>query len=142
MAETCPPGKLRPAIYRAGHVPMIGEWVALPLMRLPVRNGSATQLRGNRSPGGNLCWNGAMPSAVGGASKGAEQDVRLAKERGCLCTRCSRCSALRDARRLILTQVRPRHLTRVPHEQRDYLTGIVILTLRRPCSQDGYGLVI
>lgn len=72
------------AIYGAGHVPMIGEWVALPLMRL-----AGSQRVGDAAyeeiahPVANrlLAWCDAV-LRVGGASKGAEQDVRLAKERG------------------------------------------------------------
>jgi hypothetical protein len=71
-------------LYRAGHVPMIGEWVALPLLRVA---GSARV--------GDLLYDEILyPVAgrllelcdgvlrVGGASQGADEDVRLARERG------------------------------------------------------------
>lgn len=71
-------------IWRAGHVPMIGEWVALPLMGVA----------GSKTAGDPVYDEIAYPVAnrllercdavlrVEGASKGADQDVRLAKERG------------------------------------------------------------
>jgi hypothetical protein len=71
-------------LFRMGHVPMIGEWVALPL----------TLLAGSTKPGDDA-WNEIQyPVAhrllekcdavlrLEGASAGADQDVRLAKERG------------------------------------------------------------
>jgi hypothetical protein len=71
-------------IFRKGHVPMIGEWVALPL----------TKLAGSQKPG-DEAWNEIQyPVAhrllekcdavlrLEGASAGADQDVRIAKERG------------------------------------------------------------
>lgn len=71
-------------IFRMGHVPMIGEWVALPLVHLA----------GSARPGDDA-WNEIQyPVAhrllekcdavlrLEGASTGADQDVRLAIERG------------------------------------------------------------
>src|ERR1700743_407609 len=71
-------------LFRKGHIPMIGEWVALPLIRLA----------GSTKPG-DTAWNEIQyPVAHGllekcdavlrleGASQGADNDVRLAKERG------------------------------------------------------------
>lgn len=71
-------------IFRLGHVPMIGEWVALPLVRLG----------GSTYPGDEI-WNEIQyPVAhrlldkcdavlrLEGASKGADEDVRIAKEKG------------------------------------------------------------
>lgn len=71
-------------IFRMGHIPMIGEWVALPL----------AHLAGSSRPGDDA-WNEIQyPVAhrllekcdavlrLEGASTGADQDVRLAKERG------------------------------------------------------------
>lgn len=71
-------------LYRAGHTPMIGEWVALPLLR---EAGSARI--------GDALWEEILyPVAhrllmkcdavlrIEGASKGADNDVRLALERG------------------------------------------------------------
>ncbi len=71
-------------IFRLGHIPMIGEWVALPLL----------QLAGSTKPGDDI-WNEIQyPVAhkllekcdavlrLEGASAGADNDVRIAKERG------------------------------------------------------------
>lgn len=71
-------------IFRKGHVPMIGEWVALPLLHLA----------GSQKPGDDI-WNEIQyPVAhrllekcdailrIPGDSKGADQDVKIAKERG------------------------------------------------------------
>ena len=71
-------------IFQKGHVPMIGEWVALPLLRLA----------GSQKPG-DAIWNEIQyPAAhrllekcdailrIPGASKGADQDIKIAKERG------------------------------------------------------------
>ncbi len=71
-------------IFRAGHVPMIGEWVALPLL----------QLAGSERPGDEAWSEIQYPVAhrllskcdavlrLEGASKGADEDVRVARERG------------------------------------------------------------
>ena len=71
-------------IFRKGHIPMIGEWVALPLL----------QLAGSTQPG-DEAWDAIQyPVAhrllekcdavlrLEGVSKGADEDVRIAKERG------------------------------------------------------------
>lgn len=71
-------------LFRAGHIPMIGEWVALPLMRA----GGSKQI-------GDPIYNEiAYPVAerlltkcdavlrLKGESKGADQDVKIAKARG------------------------------------------------------------
>jgi hypothetical protein len=71
-------------LFRKGHVPMIGEWVALPLI----------QLAGSTKPG-DAAWEEVQyPVAhrllekcdavlrIEGASKGADEDVRIATERG------------------------------------------------------------
>jgi hypothetical protein len=71
-------------LYRAGHVPMIGEWIALPLLREA----------GSERPGDAIYDEILYPIAnrllsrcdavlrLPGASKGADEDVRLAKEMG------------------------------------------------------------
>lgn len=71
-------------IFRKGHVPIIGEWVALPLLNLA----------GSIKPGDDI-WNQIQyPVAhallgkcdavlrISGESKGADQDVKIARERG------------------------------------------------------------
>jgi hypothetical protein len=71
-------------LFRKGHVPMIGEWVALPLIHLA----------GSKKPGDEAWEEIQYPVAhriigkcdaifrIDGASKGADEDVRFAKERG------------------------------------------------------------
>ena len=71
-------------LYRAGHIPLIGEWIALPLLREA----------GSKRPGDAIYDEILYPIAnrllsrcdavlrISGASKGADEDVRLAKERG------------------------------------------------------------
>jgi hypothetical protein len=71
-------------LFRMGHIPMIGEWVALPLL----------QLAGCKKPG-DAAWEEILyPVAhrliakcdavlrLKGESKGADEDVRKAKELG------------------------------------------------------------
>jgi len=71
-------------LFRKGHIPLIGEWVALSLMRLA----------GSIKPGDEAWEEIQYPVAhrllekcdavlrVPGASKGADEDVRVARERG------------------------------------------------------------
>ena len=71
-------------LFRLGHVPMIGEWVALPLLRLA----------GSQKPGDAAYEEILYPVAhrllqkcdavlrLEGASKGADEDVRIARSRG------------------------------------------------------------
>jgi Domain of unknown function (DUF4406) len=71
-------------LFRAGHIPMIGEWVALPLLREA----------GSKKPGDDAYTEIAYPVAerlltkcdavlrLPGESKGADQDVKIAQERG------------------------------------------------------------
>jgi hypothetical protein len=71
-------------IFRSGHVPMIGEWVALPVLR-----GA-----GGTSPLDPVAEKIMYPAAerllehcdavlrLPGESAGADQDVRIARERG------------------------------------------------------------
>ena len=71
-------------LFRAGHLPMIGEWVALPLIHFA----------GSTKPGDEAWEEIQYPVAhrllekcdavlrIEGASKGADEDVRFAQERG------------------------------------------------------------
>jgi len=73
-----------PALFAAGHVPMIGEWVALPVWHAA----------GGAKIGDDLYEEIFHPTAgrllqlcegvlrLPGASKGADNDVRIANERG------------------------------------------------------------
>jgi len=71
-------------LFQKGHIPFIGEWIALPLIRLA----------GSQKPG-DEAWEAIQyPVAhrmlekcdavlrLAGASKGADEDVKKAKERG------------------------------------------------------------
>ncbi|MFA1622722.1 DUF4406 domain-containing protein [Rhizobium mongolense] len=72
------------ALFKAGHVPMIGEWVALPVWNAA----------GGKSIGDDLYEEIFHPVAhrllelcegvlrLPGDSKGADNDVRIARERG------------------------------------------------------------
>jgi hypothetical protein len=72
------------ALFRGGHIPMIGEWVALPLLRLA----------GSKRPGDEAYNEILYPIAariltkcdavlrLEGASSGADEDVRIAKGLG------------------------------------------------------------
>jgi hypothetical protein len=71
-------------LYRAGHIPLIGEWLALPLLREA----------GSKKPGDAIYEEILYPIAnrlitrcdavlrLPGSSKGADEDVRLAREIG------------------------------------------------------------
>jgi hypothetical protein len=71
-------------LFRLGHIPMIGEWVALPLLHLA----------GSTKPGDAAYEEILYPVAhrllekcdavlrIGGASSGADNDVRIARELG------------------------------------------------------------
>lgn len=71
-------------IFKAGHVPMIGEWVALPIWHTA----------GGKTVGDDLYEAILHPTAgrllqhcdavlrLEGASKGADNDVKVARERG------------------------------------------------------------
>ncbi|MDN5287189.1 MAG: hypothetical protein JWR38_3463 [Mucilaginibacter sp.] len=71
-------------IFRAGHIPVIGEWFALPLLKQA----------GSKHPGDEAYEEILYPVAkrllakcdavlrIEGASKGADEDVRIAQERG------------------------------------------------------------
>ena len=71
-------------LFRMGHIPMIGEWVALPLIHLA----------GSKKVGDSIWDEIQYPVAhlllekcdavlrLEGASNGADNDVRIAKEKG------------------------------------------------------------
>ena len=71
-------------LFRKGHIPIIGEWVALPLMKLA----------GSTKPGDGPWEEVQYPIAhrllekcdailrLPGESKGADEDVRVATQRG------------------------------------------------------------
>ena len=71
-------------LFRMGHIPMIGEWLALPLLHLA----------GSVTPGDEAYQEISYPVAhrlllkcdavlrIEGVSKGADEDVRIARENG------------------------------------------------------------
>ena len=72
------------SLFRAGHIPIIGEWLALPLLKTA----------GSTKPGDEIYQEISYPIAhrlitkcdailrLPGESKGADNDVKLAKELG------------------------------------------------------------
>lgn len=71
-------------IFRAGHIPMIGEWVALPIWHTAggQRVGDALYDEILHPTAGRLIERCDAILRLSGASKGADNDVRLAHERG------------------------------------------------------------
>jgi hypothetical protein len=71
-------------LFRKGHLPMIGEWVALPLIALAgsVRPGDAAWEEIQYPVAHRLLEKCDAVLRLEGASKGADEDVRLARERG------------------------------------------------------------
>ena len=72
------------ALFRAGHIPLVGEWLALPLLRVA----------GSAKPGDEIYQEISYPIAhrlitkcdailrIEGESKGADNDVKVARELG------------------------------------------------------------
>ncbi|MCH6171729.1 DUF4406 domain-containing protein [Pseudonocardia alaniniphila] len=71
-------------IFRAGHVPMIGEWVALPVLRGAGATGVTDPLAQQvMYPAAHrLLQHCDAVLRLPGASSGADQDVAIARERG------------------------------------------------------------
>jgi hypothetical protein len=71
-------------LFRMGHIPMIGEWVALPLLELAgsVKPGDAAYEEILYPVAHRLLLKADAVLRLEGASKGADEDVRIAKERG------------------------------------------------------------
>ncbi len=71
-------------LFRAGHVPMIGEWVALPIWKAAGggRIGDALYDEIFHPVAGRLLKLVDAVLRLPGASTGADNDVRLASERG------------------------------------------------------------
>jgi hypothetical protein len=70
-------------IFRAGHVPMIGEWVALPVLRSAgagIEDPLADQVMYPTAE--RLLAHCDAVLRLPGESTGAEQDVAIARERG------------------------------------------------------------
>jgi hypothetical protein len=71
-------------IFRAGHVPMIGEWVALPIWHTAGGEMVGDDLYEEilHPTAGRLLQHCDAVLRLGGASKGADNDVKLANELG------------------------------------------------------------
>ncbi|OLP53857.1 DUF4406 domain-containing protein [Rhizobium rhizosphaerae] len=72
------------ALFQAGHVPMIGEWVALPVWHAAggAAVGDALYEEIFHPVAGRLLALCDGVLRLPGASKGADNDVRIARERG------------------------------------------------------------
>lgn len=71
-------------LFRAGHIPMIGEWVALPLGKQAGSAGVSDPIYDEFAypVAERLLQHCDAVLRLPGASKGADEDVRLARERG------------------------------------------------------------
>jgi hypothetical protein len=71
-------------IFRAGHVPMIGEWVALPVLRSAGTTGVTDPLAEQvmYPTAQRLLQHCDAVLRLPGESTGADQDVTIARERG------------------------------------------------------------
>ncbi|MDX2006239.1 MAG: hypothetical protein SFU83_13245 [Meiothermus sp.] len=71
-------------IFKAGHVPMIGEWVALPIWHTAggKRVGDELYEEILHPTAGRLLQHCDAVLRLEGTSKGADNDVRIARERG------------------------------------------------------------
>ncbi|WP_433295882.1 DUF4406 domain-containing protein [Pseudonocardia sp. CA-142604] len=71
-------------IFQAGHVPMIGEWVALPVLRGAGATGVTDPLAQQvmYPTAHRLLQHCDAVLRLPGASTGADQDVAIARERG------------------------------------------------------------
>jgi hypothetical protein len=71
-------------IFRSGHVPMIGEWVALPVLRAAGADGVTDPLAEQvlYPTAERLLQHCDAVLRLPGESTGADQDVAIARERG------------------------------------------------------------
>ena len=71
-------------IYKAGHIPMIGEWVALPIMKQAGSTSLADPIAEKYLDpvASRLIDRCDAVFRIEGQSKGADEDVRLAQQRG------------------------------------------------------------
>jgi len=71
-------------IYEAGHIPLIGEWVALPIAKQAGSSqvGDAISEKYLYPVAKRLIERCDAVLRIEGVSKGADEDVRLARERG------------------------------------------------------------
>ena len=71
-------------IYKAGHIPLIGEWVALPIAKQAGSShlGDAISEQFLYPVANRLIQRCDAVLRIEGPSKGADEDVRLARQRG------------------------------------------------------------
>jgi hypothetical protein len=71
-------------LYRAGHLPVIGEWVSLPMIRTAgsLAVGDAVYEELLYPAAARLFERCDAVFRIPGASRGADEEVRLAKQRG------------------------------------------------------------
>ncbi|MCL2418365.1 MAG: hypothetical protein FWD04_03670 [Conexibacteraceae bacterium] len=71
-------------IFKAGHIPMIGEWVALPVLSSAGANGPLDPLAEQvmYPTAERLLQHCDAVLRLPGESRGADQDVTIARERG------------------------------------------------------------
>ena len=71
-------------VFRSGHVPMIGEWVALPVLRSAGADGALDPLAEQvmYPTAQRLLQHCDAVLRLPGESTGADQDVAIARERG------------------------------------------------------------
>jgi type III secretory pathway component EscU len=71
-------------IYEAGHIPLIGEWVALPIAKQAGSShvGDAISEQFLYPVANRLIQRCDAVLRIEGPSKGADEDVRLARQRG------------------------------------------------------------
>jgi hypothetical protein len=71
-------------VYKAGHIPLIGEWVALPLAEQAGSTGVGDAIAEQYlyPVAGRLLERCDAVLRIEGESKGADEDVRIARERG------------------------------------------------------------
>jgi type III secretory pathway component EscU len=71
-------------IYEAGHIPLIGEWVALPIAKQAGSShvGDAISEQFLYPVANRLIQRCDAVLRIDGPSKGADEDVRLARQRG------------------------------------------------------------
>jgi hypothetical protein len=71
-------------LFRAGHIPMIGEWVALPVLSSAGASGPADPVAADvmYPVAHRLLQHCDAVLRLPGESRGADQDVAIARERG------------------------------------------------------------
>jgi len=71
-------------LFQAGHIPMIGEWVALPVLSSAGASGPTDPLAADvmYPTAQRLLQHCDAVLRLPGESKGADQDVAIARERG------------------------------------------------------------